>query len=67
VQSANAIQSTDPEKIAQYMHSGHVFDTVIGKISYDERGDMLQANYVMYVWKLTASGGLDYAGNELTD
>lgn len=67
VQSANAIQSTDPEKIAEYMHSGHVFDTVIGKISYDKRGDMVEANYVMYVWKPTASGGLDYAGNELTD
>lgn len=67
VQAANAIQSTDPEKIAEYMHSGHVFDTVIGKISYDQHGDMVQADYVMYVWKPTPSGGLDYAGNELTD
>lgn len=67
VQAATAINSTDPQKVAEYIHSGKEFDTVIGKISFDKNGDIQQASYIIYVWKKTSTGGLDYAGNELTE
>ncbi len=37
--SINALKSTDPEKVAEYIHANS-FDTPIGKISYDEKGDL---------------------------
>ncbi len=64
-QAAEAVKSTDPKKMAEYMHSGKVFKTVIGDISYDKKGDITRPDYVMYVWKKGADGKIDYTGNEL--
>ncbi len=64
-QAAEAVKSTDPKKMAEYMHSGKVFKTVIGDISYDAKGDITRPDYVMYVWKKGADGKIDYTGNEL--
>ena len=64
-EAAEAIKSTDPKKIAEYMHSGKVFKTVIGDISYDKKGDITRPDYVMYVWKKGADGKIDYSGNEV--
>ncbi|MCS0496020.1 branched-chain amino acid ABC transporter substrate-binding protein [Ancylobacter mangrovi] len=50
-QSADATKSLDPEKIAEYMHSGKEFDTVLGKLSFDKKGDRTSGDYVVYVWK----------------
>ena len=38
-QAAEKAKSLDPEKIAAVMHSGVTFDTVIGRIAYDKKGD----------------------------
>ena len=38
-QAAEKAKSLDPKKIAEYMHSGMAFNTVIGDISYDKKGD----------------------------
>ena len=64
-QAAEAVKSTDPKKMAEYMHSGKVFKTVIGDISYNKKGDITRPDYVMYVWKKGADGKIDYSGNEI--
>jgi branched-chain amino acid transport system substrate-binding protein len=50
-QAAEMAKSTDPKKIAEAMHSGKPFKTVIGDIAYDKKGDITRPDYTMYVWK----------------
>lgn len=64
-QAAEAVKSTDPKKMAEYMHSGKPFKTVIGDISYDKKGDITRPDYVVYAWKKGQDGKIDYAGNEI--
>ena len=64
-QAAEEAKSMDGKKIADVMHSGRVFKTVIGDISYDKKGDITRPDYVMYVWKKGADGKIDYSGNEV--
>lgn len=42
-----AIGSTDPVKMADYMHS-HEFDTAIGKVKYDKKGDLTESTFLVY-------------------
>ncbi|MBP0578775.1 branched-chain amino acid ABC transporter substrate-binding protein [Labrys sp. LIt4] len=55
-QAAEEAKSTDPQKIAEVMHSGKKFQTVIGEISYDKKGDLAQPAYAIYTWKKAADG-----------
>jgi len=64
-QAAEAVKSTDPKKMAEYMHSGKTFKTVIGDLSFDKKGDITRPDYVMYVWKKGPNGKIDYSGNEM--
>jgi branched-chain amino acid transport system substrate-binding protein len=64
-QAATEAKSTDPKKIADVMHSGKAFKTVIGDISYDKKGDITRPDYVVYTWKKGADGKIDYSGNEV--
>jgi len=59
-QAATAAKSLDPKKVAEKMHSGMKFNTVIGPISYDKKGDRTGLDYVMYIWKKEASGKITY-------
>jgi branched-chain amino acid transport system substrate-binding protein len=59
-QAAEAAKSLDPKKVAEKMHSGMHFKTVLGDISYDKKGDITKLDYVMYVWKKDASGKINY-------
>jgi branched-chain amino acid transport system substrate-binding protein len=59
-QAAEKANSLDPKKVADAMHSGMTFDTVIGPIAYDSKGDRKDADYVMYVWKKQADGKISY-------
>ena len=59
-QAAEQAKSLDPEKVAALMHSGVPFDTVIGKIAFDKKGDRTDADYVVYVWKTAPDGKLTY-------
>ncbi len=52
--------SLDTKKVADAMHSGMTFDTVIGKFSFDMKGDRNDADYVMYVWKKMADGKIGF-------
>jgi len=59
-QAAEETKTLDPRKIAMLMRSGRPFGTVIGKISFDLKGDVTRPDYVMYVWKKSASGKITY-------
>ncbi|HQS08647.1 MAG TPA: branched-chain amino acid ABC transporter substrate-binding protein [Xanthobacteraceae bacterium] len=50
-QAAEATKSTDPKKLADYMHSGATFQTVLGPLSFDKKGDITKKDYVVYIWK----------------
>jgi branched-chain amino acid transport system substrate-binding protein len=41
--------STDLEPVIEALH-GNQFETVLGTISFDEKGDVQGSNYVMYKW-----------------
>jgi branched-chain amino acid transport system substrate-binding protein len=59
-QAAEAAKSLDPKKVAEKMHSGMKFKTVLGELSYDKKGDRTNLDYVMYIWKKDASGKVTY-------
>jgi branched-chain amino acid transport system substrate-binding protein len=42
------------------MHSGKPFKTVIGDISYDKKGDVTRADYVVYRWVKSPDGKITY-------
>src|SRR5499425_488405 len=58
--AAEEAKSFDPKQVAEVMHSGRKFSTVIGELSYDQKGDITRLDYVMYVWKKNASGKVTY-------
>src|SRR5271154_3713801 len=59
-QAAEKANSLDPKKVAEVMHSGTPFHTVIGDISYDKKGDRTTVDYVWYVWKKDADGKIGF-------
>jgi branched-chain amino acid transport system substrate-binding protein len=67
-QAAEAAKSLDPKKVAEMMHSGKVFNTVLGDLSYDKKGDVTgytvagkkKDRYVLYVWKKGPDGKITY-------
>jgi branched-chain amino acid transport system substrate-binding protein len=59
-QAAEAAKSVDPKKVAEKMHSGMHFKTVLGDIAYDKKGDITKLDYVMYIWKKNAQGKIGY-------
>jgi branched-chain amino acid transport system substrate-binding protein len=50
-EAAKQANSVDPKKIAEVMHSGKAFKTVIGDIAYDKKGDITRPDYTVYTWK----------------
>lgn len=67
-QAAEKAKSLDPKKVAAAMHSGMKFNTVLGDLSFDKKGDVSQYSvggktkdrYVLYRWKKTANGKITY-------
>ena len=59
-EAAKAAKSNDPKKVAEKMHSGTHFKTVIGDLSYDKKGDITRLDYVMYIWKKQPDGKITY-------
>lgn len=64
-QAAEEAKSLDPEKVAKVMHSGKKFSTVIGELSFNEKGDITRPDYIVYEWKKGADGNVGYSGNEV--
>ena len=48
-QAAEKAGSTDAEKLAAAIH-GQSYDTVLGKLTFDDKGDIVNPEYVFYVW-----------------
>ena len=73
-QAAEAAKSLDPRKVADAMHSGKAFDTVLGDIAFDKKGDVSndgyvvggkkKDRYVLYTWKKGPDGRITYFENE---
>ncbi len=59
-QAAEAAKSLDPAEVAKAIHSGMRFKTVIGDISFDKKGDVTRADYVVFVWKKGPDGRISY-------
>jgi branched-chain amino acid transport system substrate-binding protein len=59
-QAAEQAKSLDTKKVGEAMHSGMTFDTVIGKFSFDKKGDRNDSDYVMYIWKKMPDGKISY-------
>jgi branched-chain amino acid transport system substrate-binding protein len=47
-QSINAV-GADPEKVAEHMHK-NAFDTAIGKVEYDAKGDLKEFEFAVFKW-----------------
>jgi branched-chain amino acid transport system substrate-binding protein len=62
-QAIEATKSTDPKTVAAYMRTGVNFNTVIGDIAFDEKGDIKQVTYVMYKWVKQPDGRITYVEN----
>jgi branched-chain amino acid transport system substrate-binding protein len=62
-QAAEATKTLDPKKIAEHIRSGVAFNTVIGELKYDKKGDITRPDYVMYTWKKQADGKITYVAN----
>jgi branched-chain amino acid transport system substrate-binding protein len=50
-EAATKAKTTDPKKVAAELKSGGPWNTVLGKISYDKKGDVTDSDYVFYIWK----------------
>jgi len=48
--AANKAKTTDPQKVAAAIHAGK-WETVVGPISFDKKGDITRLDYVFYRWK----------------
>jgi branched-chain amino acid transport system substrate-binding protein len=48
------IGSDDPEKVAAAMHQS-TYDTPIGKVAFDEKGDLKEFEFVVYTWHANAT------------
>jgi len=55
-QAAEKAGTADPKKVIPVLRSAQ-FDTVLGKVSFDGKGDVTAPGYVWYVWK---DGTYDY-------
>lgn len=59
-QAADKARSLDPLALAQMMHSGMSFSTVLGPLSFDAKGDTKSPDYVIFIWKKGPDGKLGY-------
>jgi branched-chain amino acid transport system substrate-binding protein len=50
-QAAEKAKSLDPKKVAEAARSGMTFDTVLGKLTYNKKGDVSLTGFAMYTWK----------------
>lgn len=57
--AANEAKSLDPQTIAKTMKAGK-YATVLGEMSFDEKGDPKLPGYVMYEWKKGDDGKYTY-------
>jgi branched-chain amino acid transport system substrate-binding protein len=67
-QAAEKANSLEPKKVAEMMRSGMVFNTVLGNLSFDKKGDVSEYvvgdvkkdRYVLYIWRKGPDGRITY-------
>ena len=69
-QAAEKANSLDPKKVAEVMRSGMVFNTVLGDLKFDSKGDVSndgyvvngvkKDRYVLYIWRKGPDGRITY-------
>lgn len=50
-EAATKAKTTDPKKVAAMLKSGGPWQSVLGPVSFDKKGDTTGGGYVFYVWK----------------
>jgi branched-chain amino acid transport system substrate-binding protein len=50
-EAAKKANSTDPKKVAATLKADGPWQTVLGPLSFDKKGDVTTSDYVLYVWK----------------
>ncbi|MCB9992869.1 MAG: branched-chain amino acid ABC transporter substrate-binding protein [Hyphomicrobiaceae bacterium] len=58
--AANAAGTNDPQAVAASIKANGPFQTAIGELGYNEKGDITRPDYVMYVWKDMGDGTYSY-------
>lgn len=61
--AAKAAGSLDPAKVAEEIHKGNTYKTVIGDLAFDQKGDVTRIDYVMYTWQKQPDGTITYVQN----
>jgi branched-chain amino acid transport system substrate-binding protein len=59
-EAAKAAGRFDPVAMAKVIHSGRPFQTVLGPLSYDAKGDVTPPDYAIYVWQRGYEDQLEY-------
>jgi branched-chain amino acid transport system substrate-binding protein len=59
-QAAKAAGTFDTAAIAKVIHSGRMFATVLGTLTYDAKGDITTPGYAVYVWRRGYEDQLEY-------
>lgn len=50
-EAAKKANSVDGKKVADTLRSGGKWDTVLGSIAFNKKGDVTEPDYVFYTWK----------------
>lgn len=58
--AAKAAASNDPQTVAETIKTKGPFKTVLGELSFDEKGDRTDAGYVVYQWEKGSDGKYTY-------
>ncbi|WP_374545767.1 branched-chain amino acid ABC transporter substrate-binding protein [Rhodoblastus sp.] len=59
-QGIEKAKSTDPVAVAKALHENGPFQTVVGDLSFDAKGDVTRADYVVYEWRKGPDGKISY-------
>ncbi len=62
-EAAKDTGSLDPAKVAEELHKGKAYKTVIGDLAFDGKGDVTRIDYVMYTWQKQPDGSIIYVQN----
>ena len=63
-EGAKAAGGNEPQAVAEAIKAKGPFKTVIGELSFDDKGDITRPDYVIYTWKKGDDGKYSYFENE---
>jgi len=49
-EAAKKVGTTDPKKVAATLKASGPWQSVLGPVSFDKKGDITSGAYVMYIW-----------------